>query len=116
MSGIATAIIVESRPSIKKAQPMTSGIRILRRGSLVVPFDFMTVSRGAAVDTKRTSDHSRSRISGGAIMVSTREIGTELLECWALGYLGRYASSAENLRRVLMRRVRRHAPEAAEPA
>ena len=41
MSGIATAIIVESRPSMKKAQPMTSGIRIVRRGSLVVPFDFM---------------------------------------------------------------------------
>ena len=32
MSGIATAIIVESSPSIKKAQPMTSGIRILSRG------------------------------------------------------------------------------------
>ena len=40
------------------------------------------------------------------------EIGTDLLERWALDYLGRYASSAENLRRVLMRRVRRRAPEA----
>jgi regulatory protein len=49
-------------------------------------------------------------------MVSAREIGTDLLERWALGYLGHYASSAENLRRVLMRRVRRHAPEAVEPA
>jgi regulatory protein len=49
-------------------------------------------------------------------MVSAREIGTELLERWALGYLGRYASSAENLRRVLMRRVRRHSPEAVPPA
>src|SRR5205807_331732 len=37
-------------------------------------------------------------------------------ERWALGYLGRYASSAENLRRVLMRRVRRHSPEAVPPA
>jgi hypothetical protein len=36
MSGIATAIIVESSPSIKKAQPITSGIRILRRGFRVV--------------------------------------------------------------------------------
>jgi regulatory protein len=44
--------------------------------------------------------------------VDDREIGTELLERWALHYLGRYASSAENLRRVLMRRVRRRAPEA----
>lgn len=45
-----------------------------------------------------------------------REIGPELLEHWALGYLGRYASSAENLRRVLIRRVRRHSPEAAQQA
>jgi len=43
--------------------------------------------------------------------VEYREIEPELLERWALHYLGRYASSAENLRRVLMRRVRRHFPE-----
>src|SRR5437870_7376783 len=61
-------------------------------------------------------DHSPSQTSGGAIMVSAREIGTELLEGWALGYLGRYASSAENLRRVLMRRVRRASPEAVSQA
>jgi regulatory protein len=48
--------------------------------------------------------------------VSGREIDAELLERWALGYLGRYASSAENLRRVLIRRARRHAPEAAVQA
>jgi hypothetical protein len=36
MSGIATAIIVESSPSIKKAQPTTSGMMILRRGLRVV--------------------------------------------------------------------------------
>jgi regulatory protein len=48
--------------------------------------------------------------------VSDREIGPELLERWALGYLGRYASSAENLRRVLLRRVRRHSPEAISQA
>lgn len=40
-----------------------------------------------------------------------RDITPELVEGWALGYLGRYASSAENLRRVLLRRVRRRAPE-----
>src|SRR5436190_19826738 len=34
-------------------------------------------------------------------------IGTALIERWALGYLERFASSAENLRRVLRRRVRR---------
>src|SRR5712671_1242376 len=46
-------------------------------------------------------------------MVSAREIGPELIERWALHYLGHYASSAENLRRVLMRRVRRHSPKTA---
>lgn len=44
------------------------------------------------------------------------EIGPDLLERWALHYLGRYASSAENLRRVLTRRVRRRAPEAVPDA
>jgi regulatory protein len=34
-------------------------------------------------------------------------IDAALLEEWALSYLGRYASSADNLRRVLRRRVRR---------
>ena len=34
-------------------------------------------------------------------------IGAALIEEWALSYLGRYASSADNLRRVLRRRVRR---------
>jgi len=36
-------------------------------------------------------------------------IDRSLLEKWALAYLERYASSAENLRRVLQRRVRRRA-------
>jgi regulatory protein len=35
------------------------------------------------------------------------EFGEEQLEQWALDYLARYASSAENLRRVLRRRVLR---------
>jgi regulatory protein len=46
--------------------------------------------------------------------VETPEIEPDLLERWALRYLGRYASSAENLRRVLMRRARRHCPGAAQ--
>ena len=44
------------------------------------------------------------------------EIEAERLERWALDYLGRYASSAKNLRRVLMRRVRRNCPRAAPAA
>jgi regulatory protein len=56
------------------------------------------------------------RTRDGAIKVDDREFGPELLERWALHYLGRYASSAENLRRVLMRRARRHSPETARQA
>ena len=48
--------------------------------------------------------------------MNDREIKPELLERWALGYLGRYATSAENLRRVLIRRARRYSPEAAPQA
>jgi regulatory protein len=49
--------------------------------------------------------------------VDHSEIRPELLERWALAYLGRYASSSENLRRVLLRRARRQAsPEAAQQA
>jgi regulatory protein len=39
--------------------------------------------------------------------VDQNKIDVGLIERWALAYLGRYASSAENLRRVLQRRVRR---------
>lgn len=38
------------------------------------------------------------------------------IERWALAYLGRFASSAENLRRVLLRRVRRRLPDDREAA
>jgi regulatory protein len=37
------------------------------------------------------------------------DIAPALIEDWALSYLGRFASSAENLRRVLQRRARRRA-------
>jgi regulatory protein len=37
----------------------------------------------------------------------TRATDASLIEKWALGYLERYASSAENLRRVLRRRARK---------
>lgn len=39
-----------------------------------------------------------------------------LIERWALAYLGRFSSSAENLRRVLLRRVRKRLPEDREAA
>jgi regulatory protein len=48
--------------------------------------------------------------------VDHSEIRPELLERWALAYLGRFASSAENLRRVLLRHARRRAPASAEAA
>jgi regulatory protein len=39
--------------------------------------------------------------------MSEANIDSALIERWALHYLGRYASSAEGLRRVLLRRARR---------
>jgi regulatory protein len=49
--------------------------------------------------------------------VAADEIGAETIERWALSYLARYASSAENLRQVLRRRLRRRAPaDACSPA
>jgi regulatory protein len=48
--------------------------------------------------------------------VDESEIGSDLLERWALHYLARYTSSAENLRQVLTRRLRRRAPEAGPAA
>jgi regulatory protein len=45
--------------------------------------------------------------------VHKRDIPPELIERWALNYLGRYASSAENLRRVLLRRARKFSTEDA---
>jgi regulatory protein len=42
--------------------------------------------------------------------MSDNEIDGALLEGWALQYLARFASSAENLRRVLLRRARRRRP------
>lgn len=47
---------------------------------------------------------------GGLTCVDQDDIRPELLEGWALAYLGRFASSAENLRRVLLRRARRRGP------
>lgn len=43
-------------------------------------------------------------------------IDAALIERWALAYLGRFASSAENLRRVLLRRVRRRLADDREAA
>ena len=52
---------------------------------------------------------SRSVIIASGPMPQTEDksIGPALIEKWALGYLERFASSAENLRRVLGRRARR---------
>lgn len=50
----------------------------------------------------------------GWIKLNGTAIGPELIERWALDYLGRYASSAENLRRVLLHRVRRRTHDNAD--
>jgi regulatory protein len=46
-------------------------------------------------------------VRGMICAMSTNTIDAALIERWALHYLGRYASSTENLRRVLSRRARR---------
>ncbi len=56
----------------------------------------------------------RSRAHGRTAKPDQGEIGPELIEGWALAYLGRFASSAENLRRVLLRRARRRGLPVAE--
>jgi regulatory protein len=43
-------------------------------------------------------------------------VDNALIERWALAYLGRFASSAENLRRVLLRRVRKRLVDNREAA
>jgi regulatory protein len=48
--------------------------------------------------------------------VSDHDSAAGMLERWALDYLGHYASSEENLRRVLRRRLARHLPEGAAEA
>jgi regulatory protein len=50
---------------------------------------------------------TRSAPDGGSDGEPGRAIDAALLAEWALSYLGRYASTAENLRQVLRRRVRR---------
>jgi regulatory protein len=63
------------------------------------------------VDGRTTSGHERFQLSATRRRVDgeteQRPIEPAMLEKWALGYLERFASSAENLRRVLRRRVRR---------
>src|SRR5437016_14046516 len=57
---------------------------------------------------RRGSSRERARVPGERPAAAVAPpIDRALLETWALRHLDRYASSAENLRRVLERRVRR---------
>jgi regulatory protein len=100
---------------MKKAQPTISGISTLGRGSLAVgaegPASLNAMSRKGF-----DRGHDKGEWAGVAALIDRRGKMTEtegrpidpaVLEKWALGYLERFASSAENLRRVLRRRVRR---------
>src|ERR1700733_10207389 len=114
IAGIDTAIIVESSPSMKKAQPTTSGIT--------------TRMRGARFGWKKAASLTIRTVALGGLIVGNGRgqcgrMGEEtignlvdeaLIERWALAYLGRFASSAENLRRVLLRRARRRLGEDRE--
>src|SRR5947209_1928774 len=121
IAGIDTAIIVESSPSIKNAQPTISGMRIRSLGSAMVGKAGVASLKAAAFVLGRYD--CRGPIPGGVIGFPARSrpqsrpdcmtdrteaaIDPALIENWALSYLGRFASSVENLRRVLRRRARR---------
>lgn len=112
---------------MKKAQPTISGMRMRSRGSAVVAnvapasltavvpevFAAAMIEENGAVDRKvvrpRRSPPPRTGRIGKQPAGAAAPIDRALLETWALGYLERYASSAENLRHVLLRRVRRRA-------
>lgn len=71
---------------------------------------------GRTVPATRDGTPARGRAKRDAL-ATEKPIDRALLENWALSYLGRFASSAETLRRVLQRRARRRGgPEAAQAA
>src|SRR5689334_9121690 len=105
---------------MKKAQPMTSGIRIPSRGFLFASNPGLVSVQAkcsafamSRVDSRTCCATIADRRAAMGPNMAGDELGPGLLDRWALHYLGRYASSAENLRRVLMRRVRRRFPGAA---
>src|SRR3954447_23930306 len=57
----------------------------------------------------------RTRSAPGERGGAQQPIDAALLDEWALSYLGRYASTAENLRQVLRRRVRRRLAAGGAP-
>jgi regulatory protein len=68
------------------------------------------IAENAAMDRARqlrTPRGARKRRTPIQPPAASSPVDRALLETWALSYLERYASSAENLRRVLQRRVRR---------
>src|SRR5579862_3968731 len=108
IAGIDTAIIVESSPSMKNAQPTMSGITTRSRGTVAggeraawLTMRSWKIRGGPIVEDNRLA------ISYQLTGMEANAIDAALIERWALHYLGRYASSAENLRRVLSRRARR---------
>src|SRR3954454_6040263 len=70
-----------------------------------------------AMPRQRRSTSTPSMAGSRAVIREKLEsIDAALLENWALSYLGRFASSAENLRRLLRRRARRLGPDMASAA
>ena len=61
-------------------------------------------------------DRLSGAMAGGGDAGNDSRVDAGLIEKWALNYLGRFASSAANLRRVLLRRARRSMMADAEPA
>jgi regulatory protein len=92
---------------MKKAQPTTSGITTRMRGV----GSGVTATALTAIQSDLTRADGRGQC--GVMGEETRPVAVDaaLIERWALAYVGRFASTAENLRRVLRRRVQRRLPE-----
>jgi regulatory protein len=95
---------MRSRDTVTAGERAVSLTALSRRGSILV-----IVEDNAAPIFYQFSHGDRAR-GQQASPVGEGHIDGALIERWALAYLGRFASSAENLRRVLLRRVRRRLP------
>ena len=93
---------------MKNAQPTISGITTRNRGTVAggESAAWLTM-RSWKIRGGPIVEDNRPAISYQLAGMDTNAIDAALIERWALHYLGRYASSAENLRRVLSRRARR---------
>ena len=100
---------------MKNAQPTMSGITTRSRGTVAGGERAAWLTMRSWQGSRRAiGEDNRAAISYQLAVMNANGIDGALIERWALHYLGRYASSAENLRRVLWRRARRRLDDERE--